>query len=813
MDAWPSELRFALRYLRRQGATTAVAVLALAAGIGGATTLFSVLHAVLLRPLPFPDSERIVSVHQISPRGQRMNNMSEPNFEDLREQTRSFEAMAVYSGWIQSVSGGTEPVRAGVATVSESFFDVLGVRAALGRLFGAADARAAESTAVVSHGFWQRVLSGTRDLASVRLRSGEHVHAVIGVLPPGPAFPVGTDIWVPRALTSPNTSRTAHNWRTVARLMPGVSVEQARADVSRVARRLREQYKDDTWMADADARLLRQALTGAFERPLYVLLGAVFFLLLVACANVANLLLAQATVRRGELAVRTALGAGTSDLLRQLLAETLLLALAGGGLGLLLAGVGVPALLSLEPGKLPRAEEIGLNAPVLGFALALSLLTALGLGALIAMRAARQAPLAALSASGRGGSGAPRRRALAALVASQVGATAALLVGAGLLGRSLQRLLDVDPGFRTSSVVAIDVALAAGSSPERLAARARFYDEALERLSGLPGVRQAGLVNAVPLAGGAADGTFLAIDHEIRGTQEFQRLMKDPQIAGHAQFRVASEGYFRALGIPLRRGRLFEATDTQDAPHVAVISESLARTHWQDRDPIGRHVQFGNMDGDLRLFTIVGIVGDVREAGLEAQPRPTFYASLRQRGRAASSVTLVAHVDGDPTALAAPARALLRELAPDVPPRFRTIAEIRHASLADRRFTLLLLGLFAAAALGLAALGVYGVTAYSVAARTREVGIRMALGARPREVLRLMAKEGTKATAAGALIGVLGALVLSRGLRSLLYEVEPADPPTLAGVALLLAAVTLAACAIPARRAARVDPATALRTE
>jgi predicted permease len=807
------ELRFAARYLVRRGGASVTAVLALAIGVGAATTVFSVLYGVLLRPLPYPDSERIVALSQINPKGQRMRNMSGPNFDDLRLQTRSFAAMAVYGGWVQSVSGGNESVRAGVAVVSEEFFDVLRTPPLIGRLFTAEEhAEGAAPVALVGHGFWQRTLGARSDLDSVQLRIGERLYAVVGVLPPGPALPVGMEIWTPSALLPKNTSRTAHNWRAIARLRPGVSLESARADASQVARRLREQYRDDTLMADADVLTLREAQVGGSRQTLLLLFGAVGFLLLVACANVANMLLAQATVRQGELMLRVAIGASRGQILRQLLCETLLLSLLGGGLGVLLAAWGVPTLLSLEPGKLPRVQDVGLSREVLLFSLGVSLSTALALGLATALRAASKAP-GGMALGGRAAAGPANRRLLEGLVASQVAATAALLIGAGLLGRSLQRVMEVDPGFRGESVVAVDVALAPGNTPERLLARARFHDEMLERLRALPGVRQVGAASTVPLAGGGADGTYLATDAEIKNFDDFKRLMKDPSVAGQAEFRVASEGYFKTLRIPLRRGRFFDAQDTQDAPHVALISESFARKQWGGADPIGRRVQFGNMDGDLRPFTIVGVVGDVREYGLDAGVRPTLYGSTRQRRHAISSLTFVAQAEGDARAFVSAARSVVRGLDPEIPPRFRTIAEIRQASLADRRFTLLLLGLFGAGALSLAALGIYGVTSYSVAARTREVGIRMALGAQPRQVLRMVLLEGSRPALLGALFGVMLALLLSRLLAGLLFETAPADPATLVAVALTLGAVSTTSGLLPALRAARVDPAVTLRGE
>jgi predicted permease len=454
---------------------------------------------------------------------------------------------------------------------------------------------------------------------------------------------------------------------------------------------------------------------------------------------------------------------------------------------------------------------VGVSGQALACAFALAAVTAVALGLLTALRASRETALASLADGQRAPAGGASRRLLDTLVASQVAATMALLVGAGLLGRSLQRLLDVDPGYRSESVVAMEVALPFETPPPE---RVRFQDELIERLRSLPGVRAAGLVsNLVPLAAEGADGTFLIHDHEVRDPEEFAVLYKDPERTGQAVFRVASEGYFQALGIPLKAGRLFEPQDSLDAPHVAVVSESFARQRFFARGAIGRRVQFGNMDGDRRVFTIVGVVGDVREAGLDVTPRATLYASHRQRPRTSARASFVLHAQGDTAALAAAARRVLRELDPEIPPRFRTMDEVRAASVSDRRLTLGLIAAFGASALALAALGIYGVASYAVARRTREVGIRMALGAQPRQVLAMVLSESGRPVVLGAAAGLGLALAIGRFLATLLFEVRPADPVTILAVALALGATALAAGLLPARRATRVDPAVALRAD
>ena len=813
MDLRQQDLRLALRFLARNRGTSAAAILALAVGIGACTAVFTVVHGVLLRPLPYPAPDRLEAVSEVSARGQRMS-FSDPNFEDVRDANRSFEALAQYSANVASVSGGSTPVRATVCAASEGFFDVVGIRPAQGRAFSAEEYRpGALPVAIVGHGYWQRSLGANPDLASLQLRLEGRVHAVVGVMPAGFDFPSGTDVWVPRGLYPRYPSRTAHNWSVLGRLRDGVSEAQARSDLGGIARRLKQEHGDDTWMVDAAVVPLREALTGTARPALLLLSGAVGFLLLVACANVANLLLAQAAARQREMAVRMAVGASRAHLARQLLSESLILSLLGATGGVLLASFGVRFLLALEPGKLPRAQEVGVSAFALAFSLGMCFLTALGLALVTVLRATREAAPVSLHEAERAPAGASRRT-LELLVLSQVAATVALLIGAGLLGRSLFRLLSIDPGFRVGSVVAMDVSFADdGEGAAVSARRVRFHDETVARLRALPGVREVGVVNVVPLGGEGADGTFLITDREMRSFDDFDALMRDPALTGEAEFRVATDGFFRALGIRLVRGRLFGEEDGPETPHVALISESLARTRWPSEDPLGKRIQFGNMDGDLRLFTIVGIVGDVREAGLDREPRPTFYAYYRQRPAAAVTLTFLIHSDAAPAAVVSGARGIVHALDPELPPRFRTIEEIKAASLADRRFTLWLLGTFGVAALLLAALGIYSVTAYSVARRTREVGIRMALGAQPREVLGLVLAEGTRPVAAGAVVGILSALALTRLMRSLLFGVAPGDPQTVAAVALLLGVIALGACLVPALRATRVDPVIALRAE
>ena len=669
---------------------------------------------------------------------------------------------------------------------------------------------------LVSHGFWQRRLDGAADAIGRTLTFNDRAHTVVGIMPPDFDHPAGAELWVPRELSGTTPSRTAHNARPLARLAPGVTMEQARAEVSAIAKRLRIEYGEDTWMLDADLAGLREGIVGSVRPALLVLLGASAVLLLIACANVTNLLLARASTRQRELAVRRALGAGRGRLAGQFLVEALVLALAGGAVGVLLAVWGVRALVALEPGNLPRVADIRVDWVVLAFALALSVGTAVALGLLAALRGASDDLRSTLAAGGRTLAGGAHHRVRSALVVGQMAMTLVLLVGAGLLGRSFLRLVSIEPGYRTGGAVVLDLV---SPWPEDEAGGRRLvaqYDALAERLRAIPGVTAVGGVNDLPLAGGNyANGMFLTMSSldERLDMADYERLSKDAARTGFAAFRIAGPDYFRAMDIPLVRGRVFEPRDDFDAPHVAVISESLAKEEWPGEDPIGKVIQFGNMDGVLTPFTIVGVVGDVREASLASDPAPTFYGSYRQRPASAARFSFVIQGGGDAASVTASARSAVRTLLPDVPPRFRTLEEIVARSVADRRFSLLLLGAFGAAALLLAVTGVYSVISFLVTQREREIGIRIALGARASSVLALVVRHGLVLAASGILLGVVAALALTRLLRGLLFGVSATDPAAFAGVAAGLALVAALASWLPARRAARVEPMRILRGE
>ena len=819
------DLRHAFRILRRSPGFTAVSVVTLALAIGATTAIFSGVYGVLLRPLPYNDPHRIMAIHEINTRG-TWSRLADPNFDDFRDQNRTLEAIAKYSANITSVSGGSQPTRTMVGAVTAEFLRVFRVQPIIGRDFVAPDAKKGSApVALVGYGYWKQYLGSSSDLSQLHLKIDKDIFAVIGVLPPGFQFPADTEVIVPADRDGENPSRSSHNYDAVARLRDRVTPEQANAEISTIARRIHDSSPEpgDYLLKDAAVIPLQESLTGRARPALLILLGAVGFLLLVACANVANLLLAQASVRQRELAVRSALGASRGRLIRQFLTESLVLSLAAGALGVLGAISGISGLIALAPQDLPHLDAISINIPVLIFAVLLSSAVAVGLGISTALRATGGDVREALGEGGRSQSGSQRTQRLArAIVAAQVAITLVLVVGAGLLGRSLTKVLEVDPGFRVDKIVTMDVNLPwlDWADSKGKAGQAVFFAQLIERVRQIPGVHQVGAINGLPMNGGIPDGSFLVMTQDelpkIPKTldelsRDFDLLFQRKDRGGNADFGVATTGYFQTLGIPLLRGRLFDDRDTADSPHVAVISESLARTRWPGQDPIGLTLEFGNMDGDIRLLTIVGIVGDVHQYGLEAPPRPTVYVDLFQRP--VPWMTIAMLTDADTQFLTTSARRVLQDLNPEIPPRFRTFSQIYAASLGSRRFNLVLIAMFGIVALLLATAGVFGVMAYSVSRRTREIGVRVALGARSRDVLIMILSQGMRTIVIGVLIGLAGSLALTRTLSSLLFGVSATDPLTFAAVVALLVATALMACYIPARRATKVDPMVALRYE
>jgi predicted permease len=807
------DLRYAARNLATRPAVALASILSLALGIGASVAIFSIVDAVLMRPLAYPDAARIVELKEVSAKRPRMP-VAEPNYTDVRARNHSLEAIAEYSGgsaatMTTTIVGGSEPVRAPVYAVSGDFFHVLGVAPMVGRPFLPEELKSGAAAAIVSYGFWQRLLGAKTDLTGTTLRIENHSVPVVGVLPPNLGYPKGAEVWVPREMFPPDTARTAHNWGVIAKLRPGVTLDAARADISAIGHQLKQENGEGTDASDLALIPLQNYLVGNVQPALLAILAAVGFLLLVASTNVANLRLAQMTARQKEFAVRAALGAGRLRLAQQFLTENLVLALMGGAGGVLLSFFVVDLILKLNQGDLPRADEIGVNSRALFFALALSLLIALMLGLVSLLQFSRSDLQPGLKESARGQTAnIAGRRLRSFFVVAQVSLTLMLLIGAGLLGRSFVQLLRVDPGFHRESAVVMSLSLPLNDEKDaqqphalfyfQQRRNALFYQQLLERFGHLPGVVAVGGINGLPMSDVGADGTFL-IDN-------------DRSRPGHAEYRLTSSGYFAAMGIPVLRGRLFGASDDPSAPPVAVISQTLAQKYFPDVDPIGRMIQFGNMDGDLRLIEIVGVVGDVHEYGLDKLTAATVYANAFQRPQA-SSLFVIVRAQSDPATLISSMRQETRALNPETPTTFRTLSDVYSSSLDARRFSLVIFGVFAAVTLILATLGLYSVISYSVAQRTQEIGIRRALGAQNRDVLRLVMNRGMALTLCGVAVGLAGSWALTRLMASILFGVSAHDPATFAAVPLLLAVVGLVACLVPARRATKVDPLVALRYE
>jgi putative ABC transport system permease protein len=818
------DLRFAARMLRKNPGFATVAIVTLALGIGASASIFSVIDAVLLRPLPYRNPEQIVRVWEHAPDGHRMN-LADPNFDDFRTQNNTFASLAEYTYELLSVSGGSEPVRVNVAEVSSGFFESLGVEPFRGRAFAPDEQRVHGAPAViVSHSYWQRYLGGRTDLSKFHLAMEGGAYPVVGVMPAGFDFPPGVSAWIPRELFPEVPSRTAHNYQCLGRVRDGVSVAQARANLIAIAHRIRDEYGKKVDLSDAAVLPLADAIVGDVRTALLDLLGAVGLLLLVACANVAGLLLARTSARRKELAVRAALGAGRGRLIRQFLAESFALSFVGGVLGVLIAIWAVKVLPAILPTNLPRQQGIAINTSVLLFALAAIVVVAFSLGLFAAWRVGTGDLQEGLNAGSRSYTGAgPSHRLRRFLVVGEIATTLVILVGAGLLGRSFLRLISTSPGFNQQNLITMEFSPPTSQWQEAMTASAiarqiHLMDEVLVRLGAIPGAETVGLTGSLPVAAGAdlADGGFLILNGQKPPVNfdEWERMAQNPSQAGHAEYCVAGEGYFRTMGIPLIRGRMFGDQDDLNSPNVAVISQSLARQQWPNQDPIGQVINFGNMDNNLKSLTIVGIVGDVRAAGLDRPPSRIIYVDYRQRGMSAnSSLTILMRSAAPPAEIVSAARGIFHDLAPDAPVKFSTFEDEMGGWLADRRFLLLLVGLFAATALALAAVGIYGVVAFSVTRRTQEIGIRMALGARRSNILRSVLGEAARMAALGVVIGIGASLAITRLMSTLLFGISATDPLTFAGVAVLLSVAALFASYIPARRAMRVDPIVALRYE
>jgi putative ABC transport system permease protein len=806
MTTLRQDVSYAVRLLRRTPGFTAVAIATLALGIGGTTAIFTIVDSVLLRPLAFSESKRLVFVWTTA--GSRV---SQAYLHDWRLESRALQDMA---GWFDvsvNITGGGEPLEVLADRVTPNFFSVVGTRAFLGRTFTSERTLASvEPEVILSHGLWQRRYGGDRGIIGQPITVDGESLSIVGVMPEG--FAVRTvelsgsraELWMPYRLVPGDRAGIGGVLNVLGRLAPGVTPEQARTELSSIARRIEQQHPSRTPDWGVLVLPLHEATVKDVRLSLLVLFGAVVILLLIACANVANLVLSKATTRQTEFAIRLSLGATSGRVVRQFLTESLVLAAVGGALGTLLATWGTALLVSALPAglDLPRAGEIHVDLRILTFALVVTIVTAILFGMVPSLNSARLAPQSALREAVRGSSSRGTGNRLGSiLIVSEVALALILLAGGGLLGRSFWELRRVDPGFNTEQVLTMRTTLPASryGTDDRIRA---FGSELLKRIENLPGVRAVGVANYIPMTNSGRAAFF-----EIEG-RPAPRVGDQPG----SWISVVGGHYFEAMGIPLVRGRLPGDADTARTEPVFIIDEELRRRFWPGEDPIGARVAWRKAEGERLSGEIVGVVGRVRWGGMAANPQPTTYFWFPQDPR--RELTIVARTLGDPIAIAGAIAGQVTHIDQNQPvAEIRAMRDFVSADLAQPRFTMLLLGSFAAAALLLAAIGLYGVIAFSVTQRTREIGVRVALGAQPRDVVRLVMRRAILLIAAGLAIGIAAALALGGLVARLLYGVTPADPATLLAVALFLAAVAMLATYLPARRATRVDPIVALRAE
>ena len=806
LDEIRQDVRYALRQLRRTPSFTLVALFTLALGIGANTAIFSVVNGVVLRPMPFEEPERVIRV--FSGREGRRGAVSVPDFMDFRRQARSFERLAAFYDGASTLTGDGEPERLIGARVTADFFPVLRVRPIVGRTFAPGeDAEGADRVVVLGEPLWRSRFGADPAIVGRELVLDGHPHTVLGVVPAAQRYPGDADIWTASRFDARSlapTSRGARWIRLIGRLRPGVSEAQARAEMETIARQLEIQDPAHNTGYGAPVVQLQEHLVGSIRTPLLILMGAVGFVMLIACANVANLMLVRTAARETEIAVRTALGAGRLRLVRQLLTESVVLSVLGGLAGFALAIWGTRLFVALAPDTIPRLHEIRVDGAMLGFTGLIALITGTVFGLIPAMHASASELALRLKEGGRGSRTRPgSRRARSVLIVSEMALAVMLLAGAGLLIRSFSALRDVDPGFRSDDVATFTVALPM-SRYEKSEQQRQFVSAAIERMSTIPGVKSAAATFGLPLT-----DTRFSLSFTVEGRPPVR-----PEDEPSSQIRFASKDYFSTMGIPLVRGRTFSEADRYGTQPVLVINEEAARRFFEDEDPIGKRLFTGwTLDGVKMGGEIVGIVGNVRQFGLDADIAPEMYANFAQWG--ADEFSIVLRTSGqDPASLAAAARAEVRAIDRNLPIfDFETLGDIVSESVAQPRFYMLLLGIFAGVALALAAVGIYGVISYAVSQRTRELGIRLALGATGAAVQRMVVGHGIGLAVMGVALGVAGALALTRLMQSLLFGVSATDPVTFIGVAALLAAVAIVASWVPARRASRVDPLSALRAE
>jgi len=806
MDTLRQDLAYALRRLRQAPGFTAVAVATLALGIGANGAIFSVVNAVLLRPLPFEEPERLVRL-SMAWKGKPTGVYSPQNFLDVEAEARSFESLAVFDGHGMTLTGRGQPARLEGAEVSATFFDSLRVPPALGRGFAPGENEPGHTkVAVLGHELWRTRFSGDPAAVGQTVQLNREPYTIVGVAPAGFSFPERTEIWTAMEYDKRFRSQSRGAWYlgAIGRLGPAVTLEHAQQEVATIHARLAQAYPDANEGVGGAVESLQESMVGDSRRALLVLLGAVGLVLLIACVNVANLLLARVAARESELALRTALGASRVRLVRQLLTETLTLSVLGGAAGILLAAFSLDALLALQPQGVPRLAEVRVDRAVVSFAGVLSVLTGLLFGVFPALQMLKRSAAEGLREASRGVLAGRGQRMRSGLVVGQMALAMMLLAGAGLLLRSFTQLRRVDPGFRSENVLTFRLSLPESAYKDE-AARAAFHDRLMPGLAALPGVRTAAGIMGVPLGGIRFNFAF-----EVKGRPPLP-MAQQPSM----ETRVATPEYFRAMGIPVLRGRTFEARDAAGAPPVAVISEAAVQKYFPGEDPLGRFITLGWGRGEGRPNVggeIVGIVADVKDRSLAAEKQPEIYVPYAQVPTETMDIVLRTNVA--PRALVPAVEKVVHDIDPELPvARVATLDEMVARSISEPRFYMVLLGAFAAMAVFLAALGIFGVLSYSVVQRSREIGIRVALGAHPQDVLRMVLGHAAGLALVGVLVGLAGALALSRAIRSLLFELSPTDPLTLGSMAVLLGAVALLASYLPARRATRVDPLIALRSE
>ena len=801
------DVRYALRSLRKNPGFALVAILTLALGIGANATIFSVVNGVLLKPLPYPQPDRLVTLWESHPTWGRYLTVAPANFYDWREQSRSFEKIAALDPYPDFILTGTgEPHRLAGAAVTADFFPLLGVNMSLGRAFHSTEGRAV----ILSYPTWEKYFGARSDIVGAQIRLNDASYTVLGVLPRNFELVSKSsdfqarqhfDIWTNLGLTAPPEpwQRGTHPLYVFGRLKPGVSLAKAQAELDTISANLDRLYPDDNKDKTIDAVPMAEHAVGSVRLALYTLLAAVGMVLLIACANIANLLLTRAAAREKEMALRSALGATRKRLAQQLLTESTVLALAGSLLGVALAIVSVPALVHHLPGDLPRASEIAVDGRVLAFTCLIAVLTGLLFGLV---------PLVQSKGLKLGGRGIAvgQSRLRGALVVAQVSVALVLLVGAGLMTRSLRALLQVSPGFRTANILTARFSLPPrytngykfGTAQHREITR--FQRELMDRVRGIAGVQSAAFASHLPLAGTNNNWAFF-----IEG-----RPSKPQGVFDSADYRPVTAGYFETIGIPVIRGRSFVAADDEDHPLVVIVNQSMARAFWPTEDPVGKRLKFG--DENWRL--IVGIVGDVRHQALGVQPEPEMYVPWGQVPNVEARPTIVVRSLVEPANLTSALRQAVAQADPHVPmDQVATMQQIVSGSVGESRFQTAVISVFALLALFVASIGLYGVMSYAVSQRTREFGIRMAVGASRSSVFALVLGQGAKLVGLGVCLGLIGAAFLGRFITSLLYGVKPLDAVTLAGVSILLGAVAFAASFIPARRAANADPMVSLRYE